>query len=111
MCVCIQSDIALPRATCGYRLGDQYFCSMPHVYVLHLLIHTCNVSIDRCRLQHMQCFYCLGGSIVLIYISISVYTHTPNIFIGKHFRMWEYMFESMGGGRVGEGWGEPKGNL
>ena len=60
MCVCIQSDIALPRATCGYRLGDQYFCSMPHVYVVGLtpantyivcvggwyrFQHTCNVSI------------------------------------------------------------------
>ena len=53
----------------------------------------------------------MGGSIVLIYISISVYTHTPNIFIGKHFRMWEYILGSIGGGRVGEGWGESKGNL
>ena len=80
---------------------------MPHVYVLHLLIHTCNVSVDRCRLQHMQCFYLYGWiNSADLYQCI----HTPNIIIGKHFRMWDICLGAWGEGglvRVGGA----KGNL
>ena len=86
----------------GQRVGvdwviNSYIACMPHVYVLHLLIHTCNVTIDRCRLQHMQCFYCMGGSIVLIYIS--VYTHLI-LSLGNTSECGIYAWEH--GGR--EGW-------
>ena len=81
---------------------------MPHVYILQLLIHTCNVYLligVGCNTCNLLFGWINRGDLY------QMHTHTPNIIIGKHFRMWGYMFESMGGGRVGEGLGEVKGNL
>ena len=84
MCVCIQSDIALPRPTCWCRLWcDQYFLLYAScVYIAAANTYMQCISIDRCRLQHMQCFYCLDGSIGLIYIN--AYTHLISSLGNRH---------------------------
>ena len=56
----------------------------------------------------MQCFYCLGGSIVLIYIS--VYTHII-ISLGNTSECGIYAWEHGGEGGLVRVGGEAKGNL
>ena len=103
MCLYSNWHTTLPRATCGCRLADQYFCSMPHVYVVgltHLPIHTLCVWVAGIGSNtHAMYLLLIFGRVHSTDLYLCYYTHNNigNTSEGRH------MLGSMGreGGGLG----------